>query len=150
MQTGCGPTGKFWAHEHFNLDTPPDIVTFSKKMLIGGFYYRDPFRPEQAYRIFNTWLGDPSKLVLINEVIKEIKKENLLDQVDKTGKYLLKGLEDAQKKFPNLVLNARGKGTFCAIDFQTPELRDKAIKVCFVIVTNVIIEISISSLEIAS
>jgi 4-aminobutyrate aminotransferase/(S)-3-amino-2-methylpropionate transaminase len=28
VQTGCGPTGKFWAHEHFNLDGPPDIVSF--------------------------------------------------------------------------------------------------------------------------
>ena len=31
IQTGMG-TGKIWAHEHWNLDTPPDIVVFSKKM----------------------------------------------------------------------------------------------------------------------
>jgi 4-aminobutyrate aminotransferase / (S)-3-amino-2-methylpropionate transaminase len=39
VQTGGGPTGKMWCHEHFNLDGPPDVVTFSKKMLIGGFYH---------------------------------------------------------------------------------------------------------------
>ena len=27
VQTGGGPTGKFWAHEHWNLDSPPDIVS---------------------------------------------------------------------------------------------------------------------------
>ena len=129
VQTGCGPTGKFWAHEHFNLESPPDIVTFSKKMLIGGFFYKNPFRPDKPYRIFNTWLGDPSKLVLLEQVVKQIKQDNLLVQIAKTGDHLLKGLENAQRQFPNLVLNARGKGTFCAIDFQTPELRDKAIKV---------------------
>ena len=36
VQTGCGATGKFWAYEHWNLETPPDFVTFSKKMLTGG------------------------------------------------------------------------------------------------------------------
>lgn len=39
VQTGGGATGKFWCHEHFNLESPPDLVTFSKKMIIGGFYY---------------------------------------------------------------------------------------------------------------
>lgn len=38
VQTGIGATGKFWAHEHWNLDTPPDIVTFSKKAQAAGFY----------------------------------------------------------------------------------------------------------------
>ena len=129
VQTGCGPTGKFWAHEHFNLESPPDIVTFSKKMLIGGFFYKNPFRPDKPYRIFNTWLGDPSKLVLLEQVVKQIKQDGLLEKITATGAHLLSGLEAAQRQFPDLVLNARGKGTFCAIDFTTPELRDKAIKV---------------------
>lgn len=28
-----------------------DIVTFSKKMLSGGFFYKDEFRPDQGYRV---------------------------------------------------------------------------------------------------
>lgn len=39
VQTGGGPTGKMWCHEHFNLDSPPDVVTFSKKMFLGGFFH---------------------------------------------------------------------------------------------------------------
>lgn len=27
VQTNMGSTGKFWAHEHWGLDNPPDIVT---------------------------------------------------------------------------------------------------------------------------
>ena len=30
VQTGVGASGKMWAHEHWNLTTPPDMVTFSK------------------------------------------------------------------------------------------------------------------------
>lgn len=51
VQTGVGATGKLWAHEHWDLETPPDIVTFSKKAQAAGFYYADPaLRPAQPYR----------------------------------------------------------------------------------------------------
>src|SRR5262249_26275460 len=32
VQTGGGATGSMWAHEAFDLPSPPDVVTFSKKM----------------------------------------------------------------------------------------------------------------------
>ena len=51
-----------WAHEWFELAEAPDIVTFSKKMLTGGLYHKPDLRPKQAWRIFNTWVGDPSKV----------------------------------------------------------------------------------------
>eukprot|EP01118_Nematostelium_gracile_P019239 TRINITY_DN8853_c0_g1_i2.p1 TRINITY_DN8853_c0_g1~~TRINITY_DN8853_c0_g1_i2.p1 ORF type:complete len:359 (+),score=103.07 TRINITY_DN8853_c0_g1_i2:113-1078(+) len=31
VQTGVGATGKFWAHEHWNLRDPPDAVTLQRK-----------------------------------------------------------------------------------------------------------------------
>jgi 4-aminobutyrate aminotransferase/(S)-3-amino-2-methylpropionate transaminase len=34
VQTGVGPTGRMWAHEAWGLASPPDIVTFSKKMQV--------------------------------------------------------------------------------------------------------------------
>ena len=51
-----------WAHEWFELAEAPDIVTFSKKMLTGGLYHKPDLRPKQPWRIFNTWVGDPSKV----------------------------------------------------------------------------------------
>lgn len=45
VQTGMGVTGKFWAHEHWNLPTPPDFVTFAKKMAATGFYHSAETRP---------------------------------------------------------------------------------------------------------
>jgi 4-aminobutyrate aminotransferase/(S)-3-amino-2-methylpropionate transaminase len=41
VQTGGGASGHFWAHEAWGLSESPDIVTFSKKMLLGGYYYKD-------------------------------------------------------------------------------------------------------------
>lgn len=128
VQTGGGPTGKYWAHEHFEMDQPPDIVTFSKKMLIGGFYYRPMFRPDKPYRIFNTWLGDPSKLILLEQVVRVVKEQRLLERIAETGDYLLDHLKRIQNQYPSILMNARGIGTFCAIDFPTPSLRDQTIK----------------------
>ncbi|XP_029650013.1 4-aminobutyrate aminotransferase, mitochondrial-like [Octopus sinensis] len=127
VQTGCGQTGKFWAHEHFNLREAPDIVTFSKKMLTGGFFYKEHLRPSEPGRIYNTWLGDPAKVILLEEVVKVMKEENLLSVVNDTGKYLVDGLKIIEKDYPGVLQNARGIGTYCAIDFPTIEARDKAI-----------------------
>lgn len=44
VQTGCGPSGEMWAHNHWNLPSPPDIVSFSKKAFTGGYYYADSMR----------------------------------------------------------------------------------------------------------
>lgn len=123
VQTGCGSTGKFWAHEHWGLDEPPDIVTFSKKMLIGGFYHRPEVRVQQPMRIFNTWMGDQSKLILLKEVVKVIQEEGLLQRVQESGRILLSGLENIQEKYFGLFSRARGVGTFCAIDCTDADTR---------------------------
>lgn len=55
VQTGVGATGKFWAHEHWKLTSPPDIVTFSKKFQSAGWYYNDEaLIPNLPYRQFNS------------------------------------------------------------------------------------------------
>jgi len=41
VQTGVGGTGTFWCHEQWDLHSPPDFVTFAKKMQSCGFYMRD-------------------------------------------------------------------------------------------------------------
>ncbi|KAG2455869.1 GABT protein, partial [Polypterus senegalus] len=46
VQTGGGCTGKFWAHEHWGMDDPADVVSFSKKMLTGGYFHKDELTPD--------------------------------------------------------------------------------------------------------
>uniref|UniRef100_A0A8C4ZYA4 4-aminobutyrate aminotransferase n=1 Tax=Gadus morhua TaxID=8049 RepID=A0A8C4ZYA4_GADMO len=81
----------------------------------------------KPYRIFNTWMGDPSKNLLLAEVLNVIRQENLLAEVTRTGKALLGGLYELQAKYPNLLSRARGQGTFCAIDVCKASVRDKLI-----------------------
>lgn len=50
----------------------------------------------QGYRIFNTWMGDPSKNLFLSEVLNVIRRENLLNEVTRSGKTLLQGLYELQ------------------------------------------------------
>lgn len=124
VQTGCGSSGTFWAHEAWGLEHPPDIVTFSKKMQIAGFYAAADLAPELPYRIFNTWMGDPAKLIQLEVVLDCIEEHHLLDVVKSAGETLLNGLRELQEKYPSILANARGVGTLVAIDCDTSARRD--------------------------
>lgn len=127
VQTGGGPTGKFWCHEHFNLKSPPDVVTFSKKMQLGGYFHKDEFKPSQPYRVFNTWMGDPGKLVLLEKILEVIRRDALLDNVNRAGNRLKTGLFAIEKEFSHLLSATRGRGTFLAINCKNTKLRDDVI-----------------------
>lgn len=127
VQTGGGSTGKFWAHEHWGLENPPDLVTFSKKMQTGGYFAKKAFRPKEGYRIFNTWMGDPTKMITLKAVLDVIASDNLLENVTITGDYLQSGLHNVAAKYPTLVSNVRGQGTYLAMDFPTEAVRNEFI-----------------------
>lgn len=116
VQTGGGATGTLWAHEAFGLSEPPDIVTFSKKMQLGGYYCRDEFAPAEPFRIFNTFLGDPLRGAQLEVILEIIEKGRLLENVKATGAWLLTALEDLAIRYPALLSGARAQGTFAAID----------------------------------
>jgi 4-aminobutyrate aminotransferase/(S)-3-amino-2-methylpropionate transaminase len=122
VQTGIGATGKFWAHEHWNLETPPDIVTFSKKAQAAGFYYGDSaIRPNKPYRQFNTWMGDPARAILFKAIVDEINKNDLVNHTARVGDSLFKDLEALSQKYPGQIKNLRGKGQGTFIAFDSPK-----------------------------
>lgn len=124
VQTGCGATGKFWAHEHWDLQTPPDIVTFSKKMQAAGFFHNIDMRPNAGYRNFNTWLGDPIRALQLGVISSEIRKNDLIQLTAQTGQLLLSLLSDLQKR-NSAISRVRGQGTFIAFDLASAQLRDR-------------------------
>jgi 4-aminobutyrate aminotransferase/(S)-3-amino-2-methylpropionate transaminase len=128
VQTGVGATGKFWAHDHWNLETPPDMVTFSKKAQTAGYYFGNPeLRPNKPYRQFNTWMGDPARAILFRSIIDEIERLDLVSNTARVGDYLFGGLESLAKRFPGEIMNLRGKGQGTFIAFDSPR-RDEFLK----------------------
>ncbi|KAJ6107399.1 hypothetical protein N7523_008722 [Penicillium sp. IBT 18751x] len=122
VQTGIGATGKFWAHDHWNLTTPPDMVTFSKKAQTAGYYFGNPaLRPNKPYRQFNTWMGDPARALIYRAIIEEVERLGLVENTRITGDYLYSGLETLAAKYPAHFQNLRGKGQGTFIAWDTPK-----------------------------
>ncbi|PBP24890.1 4-aminobutyrate aminotransferase [Diplocarpon rosae] len=128
VQTGVGATGKFWAHDHWDLDTPPDMVTFSKKAQTAGYYFGNPgLRPNKPYRQFNTWMGDPARALLFRAIIQEIERLDLVTHTANVGDYLYAGFERLATQYPGELLNLRGKGQGTFIAFDSPR-RDEFLR----------------------
>ena len=129
VQTGVGATGKFWAHDHWNMAEPPDMVTFSKKAQTAGYYFGNPdLRPNKPYRQFNTWMGDPARAILFRAIIDEIERLNLVENTKHVGDYLYAGLERLSQQYPNEIMNLRGEGQGTFIAWDSPR-RDEFTKI---------------------
>ncbi|CAG8372963.1 unnamed protein product [Penicillium salamii] len=127
VQTGFGATGKFWAHEDWNLREPVDIVTFGKKVQIAGYFFVSTLiNPNKAYRQFNTWMGDEAQLIICNAIIDEILQKQLLTKISKVGNALYASLKTLSEKHPQRIRNLRGEGCGTYILFDT----DGAMALC--------------------
>ncbi|CAI5729576.1 unnamed protein product [Peronospora effusa] len=112
-------------HEHWELENSPGLVTFSKTMQTGGYFAKGEFRLKESYRIFNTWMGNPTKTIILKVVLDVIESDNLLENVNITGAYLKTWLNEIATKFFALVSKVRGQGTYLAMDFPTEAVHNE-------------------------
>ncbi len=133
VQSGGGITGKWWAHEHYNVQ--PDIICFGKKFQICGIMVGDRVLSvpknvfEEASRINSTWGGsivDMKRMIRYLEVIRDNK---LLDNAAKMGKVLQDGLAKIAEKTKKIT-NVRGRGLFVSFDMADKETRNSFLEAC--------------------
>ncbi len=128
IQSGMGVTGKWWAHEHF--DVKPDIFSFGKKSQICGIMVGDKIDEVKenvfklSSRINSTWGGNLADMVRGRRYIEIIKEESLVENADKVGKVLLEELNSLHEEFPEQLTNPRGRGLMAAFDLKSEKARD--------------------------
>jgi L-lysine 6-transaminase len=128
VQSGVGLTGKMWAYQHFDFE--PDILAFGKKTQVCGIMVGNRIDEvkENVFvvpsRLNSTWGGNLVDMVRCQKYLEIIDEENLIKNAEIQGKRLLQGLEIIEKKYPQKILNVRGRGLMCAFDLLTPEKRD--------------------------
>ncbi|HCY88602.1 MAG TPA: aspartate aminotransferase family protein [Desulfobacteraceae bacterium] len=127
---GFGRTGKFWGHEHFDVD--PDIITMAKglassyealsatvvKQHVYDVFLCDPADPDDRlnyFRDISTYGGCTSAMTAALESTRIIEDENLLDNTVEMGAYLLERLQALTKY--DAVGDVRGQGLFCGLEF---------------------------------
>ena len=134
VQCGMGITGKMWAFEH-HAPVKPDMFAFGKKAQICGLQAGPRVDEVEnncfkvSSRINSTWGGTLVDMIRATRYLEIYEEDNVLDYVANTaGPALLDGLRKLQAEFPTLIKNVRGKGLMCAYDFDSGEMRNKALK----------------------
>jgi L-lysine 6-transaminase len=134
VQCGGGTTGSWWAHEYANLR--PDLITFAKKMQVGGFLASTRIDEVDSVfkipsRISSTWGGALVDMVRSTRVLEIITEDGLLENARARGEELLRALEALASEFPSRISNARGRGLFAAVDLPSTTERNAFVKRCF-------------------
>jgi len=122
VQTGWGMTGRMWAHEHFELPCPPDLVTWAKKAQNGVLFVSEAlatfFQEEKKFN--TTWEGDSVGMVRLISLLDKLD----LEQVRRTGERARTGLEALAREYPEILKHVRGAGVMLGFDVQRADLCD--------------------------
>ncbi|MBF0107234.1 MAG: aminotransferase class III-fold pyridoxal phosphate-dependent enzyme, partial [Deltaproteobacteria bacterium] len=130
VQTGFGATGRLWAHERFDLPSPPDVVTWAKKAQNGVLFVSDAlasfFAEEKKFN--TTWAGDSAGMARFLAMMNKLD----LAAVERTGQHARKGLDALAREYPSFIQNVRGEGIMLGFDVARAdwrdELRDRALR----------------------
>lgn len=75
-------------------------------------------------------MGEPSKLLLTQAIVKQINQHHLLENTIITGEYLYNELDQLSKSHPDYIQNLRsGGGTMIAYDLPTTQQRDQLVTI---------------------
>ena len=135
--TGMGRTGRMFCCEHFGLI--PDVITLGKG--VGGGFPVSAFAVKEEYAwalekasASTTYGGNPMACAAGLATLEVIEEENILDNVNKVGEFLINRLKKLKEDHP-IVGDVRGKGLLLAIDLVknrgTNETFDEAGKIVY-------------------
>jgi 4-aminobutyrate aminotransferase len=118
VQAGMGRTGKMFAIEHHGI--VPDIVTTAKSLggglPIGAMIFRKDLDYPYKGPHSNTFGGNLVSVAAAQAVLTVIEKEHLLENAKTQGAYLMKRLQELQRKY-EVIGDVRGLGLMVATEF---------------------------------
>ena len=121
VQSGFGRTGKFFAYQHYNIE--PDIITFAKGcgngFPVGGILVKKNIDIIDNI-LGSTFGGNYLACSAVQSVVDIINSENLVDNAQKQGEYLIEKLSEISE-----IKALRGKGLMIGLELSiaTKEVR---------------------------
>ncbi len=128
VQSGIGRTGKWFCFQHY--DILPDIVTVSKA-LSGGFIpvgamitskeiFESVYNKMEKAMIHSSTFGQNHLAMVAGlATLNVIEQENIIDNVNQTGGYLIDRLRELQTR-AEIIKEVRGRGLMVGIEFKEP------------------------------
>ncbi|MFH1784576.1 MAG: aspartate aminotransferase family protein [bacterium] len=122
VQTGIGRTGKMFAYQDYGIE--PDIMTLAKAlgggMPIGAMIAADKISSVLGPATHaSTFGGSPIVCAASIATLETIKKEKLIANANKMGRYLYDKLVNLQEKYP-VVTRIKGKSLMVGIELSIP------------------------------
>ena len=124
IQCGLGRTGKLFAYE-WAEDASPDIMALAKA-LGGGFPVGACLATAEAAKGMtvgshgSTYGGNPLAMAVGLAAVDELIKPALMDHVNEVAGYLTQQLAGVKDRWPDVVLDIRGKGLLIGVQLATP------------------------------
>ncbi|WP_254062700.1 aspartate aminotransferase family protein [Caulobacter sp. S45] len=122
VQCGLGRTGKLFAYEWSGA--APDIMTLAKA-LGGGFPVGACLATAEAAKGMtagvhgSTYGGNPLAMAVASVALEELSKPELLEHVNDVAGYFVQQLEGLKSRFPDVVLDVRGRGLLIGVKLAT-------------------------------
>lgn len=123
VQCGYGRTGKFFAHEWSGIT--PDIMAVAKGIGAGFPLGACLAKGEVAKSMVpgthgSTYGGNPLASAIGNAVLDRMLAPGFFEHVEKMGQRLQWHLQQLQQRFPDMILEQRGKGLLAGIKIAPP------------------------------
>jgi acetylornithine/N-succinyldiaminopimelate aminotransferase len=132
VQSGASRTGKLFAHEWAGIT--PDVMAVAKGMG-GGFPMGACLATTEAASGMvrgvhgSTFGGNPLAMAVAHAAFDEISKPEFLEHVRDVSNHLHQALEGLKDRYPDLVVDVRGKGLLCGINVSVDPMRVR--QACF-------------------
>ena len=112
VATGFGRTGKMFGIEHYNVE--PDIM-FLGKPIANGLDLGAVIGKNEIMEYYPGSKGNPVSCAAAIANIDEILNNNLIENSEKMGNYLIKRLTELKEKY-EIIGDIRGKGLLIGIE----------------------------------
>ncbi|OHB30629.1 MAG: acetylornithine transaminase [Phenylobacterium sp. RIFCSPHIGHO2_01_FULL_69_31] len=125
IQCGLGRTGRLFAYEWADGAADPDIMAVAKA-LGGGFPVGACLATAEAAKGMgpgshgSTYGGNPLAMAVGVASVEELIKPELLAHVREVAGYLNQQLSGLKDRYPDVVLDIRGKGLLIGVKLATP------------------------------
>ncbi|MCF6303097.1 MAG: aspartate aminotransferase family protein [Devosiaceae bacterium] len=130
VQSGYARTGKFFAHEWAGIE--PDLMAIAKGIGAGFplgacLTTRKVAKSMRVGTHGSTYGGNPLACAVGNAVLDRILSPGFIGHVEEMGNELMWHMRQLMQKYPNLVLDVRGRGLMVGMKI-TPSVHDVVAK----------------------